>query len=53
MNMTNRTNGRTYLQSSFTKELVASSERDLNDASELHHVLRRVILDFRDTLGTT
>jgi len=46
-------NGGTYLQSSFTEELVASSERDLNDASELHHVPRRVILDFRDTLRTT
>ena len=53
MNTTNTINFRTYLKSSFTKELVASSERDLNDASEPHHVLRCVILDFRDTLRTT
>jgi hypothetical protein len=42
---------RTNLEASLPKKLVASFERNLNDAGEFGHLLRGVVLDVCDALG--
>ena len=39
------------LQAPLSEELVAGTEGDLNDRTELRHLLRRVVLDVRDALS--
>ena len=39
------------LQAPLSEELVAGTEGDLNDRTELRHLLRRVVLDVRDALA--
>jgi hypothetical protein len=46
-----RSDNLSHLKAAFAQELVSSSERDLNDASELCEFLAGVVLDVGDALG--
>ena len=41
----------THLETALAEELVACAEGHLDDAGELRHLLRRVVLDVGDALG--